>query len=55
MTAGDPRVIERHCMEDIKSLSPEELQAYCESIGEKKFRAAQIYEWLHKKLATEWD
>ncbi|MBR5731854.1 MAG: 23S rRNA (adenine(2503)-C(2))-methyltransferase RlmN [Lachnospiraceae bacterium] len=42
-------------MEDIKSLSIEELQAYLEGIGEKKFRAAQVYEWLHKKLVTEWD
>ncbi|MBQ3912059.1 MAG: 23S rRNA (adenine(2503)-C(2))-methyltransferase RlmN, partial [Lachnospiraceae bacterium] len=42
-------------MEDIKSLSIEELQAYIEGIGEKKFRAAQVYEWLHKKLVTGWD
>ncbi|MBO4559855.1 MAG: 23S rRNA (adenine(2503)-C(2))-methyltransferase RlmN, partial [Lachnospiraceae bacterium] len=42
-------------MEDIKSLSIEELQTYLEGIGEKKFRAAQVYEWLHKKLVTEWD
>ena len=33
-------------MEDIKSLSIEELQTYLEGIGEKKFRAAQVYEWL---------
>ncbi len=42
-------------MEDIKSLSIEELQNVMERLGEKKFRAAQIYEWLHKKLVTEWD
>ena len=42
-------------MEDIKSLSLAELQSYLENIGEKKFRAAQIFEWLHKKLVTEWD
>ena len=42
-------------MEDIKSLNLEELQSYLESIGEKKFRAAQIFEWLHRKLVTEWD
>lgn len=34
---------------DIKSLKLEELIKYIESIGEKKFRAKQIYEWLHNK------
>lgn len=38
---------------DIKSLSLQELQEEMEKIGEKKFRAAQIYEWLHKKLAED--
>ena len=34
---------------DIKSLNLEELTAFVESLGEKKFRAKQIYEWMHKK------
>lgn len=38
---------------DIKSLSLPELQEEMEKIGEKKFRAAQIYEWLHRKLAED--
>lgn len=38
---------------DIKSLSLEELQQEMEKIGEKKFRAAQLYEWMHVKLARE--
>lgn len=38
---------------DIRSLSLEELQGEMEKIGEKRFRAAQIYEWLHKKLAKD--
>lgn len=38
---------------DIKSLTLPELQAEMEKIGEKKFRAAQIYEWLHKKAAQD--
>lgn len=33
---------------DIKSMTPEELAAFLESIGEKKYRAAQIFGWLHK-------
>ena len=34
---------------DIKSLNLEELTAFVESLGEKKFRAKQIYEWIHRK------
>ena len=38
---------------DIKSLFLEELQQEIEQTGEKKFRAAQLYEWMHKKLARD--
>lgn len=34
---------------DIKSMNMGELVTYIESLGEKKFRAKQIYEWLHVK------
>ena len=34
---------------EIKSLNLEELTAFVESLGEKKFRAKQIYEWMHRK------
>lgn len=37
---------------DIKSLSLKELEKALESIGEKPFRAKQIYQWMHEKLAT---
>ena len=33
---------------DIKSLYFEELAAKIGEMGEKKFRATQIFEWLHK-------
>lgn len=33
---------------DIKSMNPQELSAFLESVGEKKFRAAQVFGWLHK-------
>ena len=36
---------------DIKSLNYNELVQYVESINEKKFRAAQLYSWMHEKLA----
>ncbi|MBR6628138.1 MAG: 23S rRNA (adenine(2503)-C(2))-methyltransferase RlmN [Lachnospiraceae bacterium] len=36
---------------DIKSLSLQELKKEMEVLGEKGFRAAQLYEWMHVKLA----
>ena len=40
---------------DIKSMSLAELTAYMEAIGEKRFRAKQLYEWMHKKQAASFD
>ena len=40
---------------DIKSLSFEELNKVVQDLGEKSFRAKQIYEWLHVKLASSFD
>lgn len=40
---------------DIVSLSWGELQDEIEAMGEKKFRAKQIYEWIHIKLAESFD
>ena len=37
---------------DIRSLSMAELEELLLSMGEKKFRAKQIYEWLHVKKAV---
>ncbi|MCR5053319.1 MAG: 23S rRNA (adenine(2503)-C(2))-methyltransferase RlmN [Lachnospiraceae bacterium] len=42
-------------MKDIKSLSKEELKEYIESIGEKGFRADQIFRWLHYDTVTSFD
>ena len=36
---------------DIKSLTLPELEAELASMGEKTFRAKQMYEWMHVKLA----
>ncbi|MFT4004353.1 MAG: 23S rRNA (adenine(2503)-C(2))-methyltransferase RlmN [Lacrimispora sp.] len=38
---------------DIKSLDLEKLTSYMVSIGEKPFRARQLYEWIHQKLAAD--
>ena len=42
-------------MVDIKSMDIKELTDYIVSLGEKKFRAGQIYDWMHKKLVTSFD
>lgn len=34
---------------DIKSLSLTQLQAFVEALGEPKFRAKQLYQWMHVK------
>lgn len=40
---------------DIKSLSYKELQNEVEALGEKKFRAKQLYQWMHEKLAGSYE
>ena len=40
---------------DIKELMLSELTDELLSIGEKKFRAKQMYEWMHKKLAMDFE
>ncbi len=40
---------------DIKSLTLTELKAQMEDMGEKPFRAVQLYEWMHRKLARGFD
>ena len=39
-------------MTDIKSMYIEELKALMAELGEKPFRAKQIYSWLHEHLVT---
>ena len=41
--------------QDLKSLTLEELQIEMVSIGEAKFRAKQIFRWLHVKYANSFD
>lgn len=40
---------------DLKSLNLQELKNEMESLGEKPFRAKQMYEWMHKKLVRSFD
>ena len=40
---------------DIRSFTLKELKIEMESIGEKAFRAKQVYEWLHTKFADSFE
>jgi 23S rRNA (adenine2503-C2)-methyltransferase len=40
---------------NIRHLSLPEVEAYFETLGEKKFRAKQVYEWLWQKHARSYD
>ena len=40
---------------DIRAYTYEELQEEIKCMGEKAFRAKQIYEWLHVKTADTFD
>jgi 23S rRNA (adenine2503-C2)-methyltransferase len=42
-------------VKNIRTLSLPELKTYFESIGDKKFRAIQTYEWLWKKGASSFE
>ncbi len=42
-------------MQDIKSFTLEELKTEMEKLGEKPFRAKQLYQWMHQKLARSFD
>lgn len=42
-------------MQNIYGYSIEDLEKYFESIGEKKFKATQVFEWLYKKRVTSFD
>ncbi|MGN0307465.1 MAG: radical SAM protein, partial [Lachnospiraceae bacterium] len=40
---------------DIKSMTPEELKIRVEELGEKGFRSMQLYQWMHEKLAEDYE
>lgn len=42
-------------MEDLRSFNLEELSSIVEEFGEKKFRAKQLYEWIHKKRVATFE
>ena len=42
-------------MRNIYGETIQDLEKYFESIGEKKFKAIQVYEWLYEKKVTSFD
>jgi 23S rRNA (adenine2503-C2)-methyltransferase len=42
-------------LKNIRSLSEEELIAYFKELGHPAFRAKQVYEWLWKKQAHDFE
>ena len=40
---------------DIRAYGYDRLKEEMEALGEKPFRAKQVYEWLHVKLADDFD
>lgn len=40
---------------DIKSMTLEEVKQQLAGLGEKSFRAGQLYEWMHRKLARGYE
>ena len=40
---------------DIRAYGSDRLKEEMEALGEKPFRAKQVYEWLHVKLADDFD
>ncbi len=42
-------------METLLKYTQEELEAYIESLGEKKFRAKQLFNWIYAKSARNFD
>ena len=42
-------------MKSIYGMTMEKLEEYFLSIGEKKFKATQIYEWIYQKRIKSFD
>ena len=40
---------------DIRGMNLSELTEYMESLGEKKFRASQVYRWIHVNLIKDYE
>ena len=50
----DMQEVESQELKDIKSLTLAELREELSALGEKKYRADQLYQWMHVKLASDY-
>ncbi|MBR1849021.1 MAG: 23S rRNA (adenine(2503)-C(2))-methyltransferase RlmN [Lachnospiraceae bacterium] len=48
-------MIENEIRKDLKNFTLSELTEEFQALGEKKFRAKQVYEWIHQKLVDDVD
>ena len=39
-------------MPDFKSMTPEELAAWCKDQGQPAFRGKQLFQWLHRGVTS---
>lgn len=39
---------------DLKEMSPSEMRAFCERLGEQAYRARQVFRWVHGRGAVDW-
>ena len=42
-------------MKDISGMTLPEMQIYLEKIGEKPYRAAQVFRWIYTEYMGRWD
>ena len=49
---AENNIQENEMKEDIKSMTLPELTTWMSALGEKGFRAKQLYNWMHKNLVS---
>ena len=52
---AENNIQENERKEDIKSMTLPELTTWMSALGEKGFRAKQLYNWMHKNLVSSFD
>ena len=52
---AENNIQENEMKEDIKSMTLPELTTWMSALGEKGFRAKQLYNWMHKNLVSSFD
>lgn len=55
MTKKDKKMMEKMQKKDIRSMEQNTLEREITNLGEKPYRARQIFQWLHQKFAAGFD